>query len=164
LDLIDEFEFTTVDGLEWADHNAARKIAESGAIATLTPASTFFLGLRRAPARELIALGVPVAIASNFSRIATPAYNMQMVIFLACHQLGMSPAEAVAAATINGAHALKLGHRLGSLESGKQADLLILSVGDYRELAHEFGGNLVNCTLKRGAVVFERSAVKWPAD
>ena len=164
LELTDEFEFASIDGLECADEKAADRIAASGAIATLTPASSFFLDLRRAPARDLIARGVPVAIASNFSRIATPTYNMQIVIFLACHDLGMTPAEAVTAATINGAHALKMGHRLGSLESGKQADLLILNVGDYRELAHEFGINLVGSTLKRGVVVYDKSGVRWPAE
>ena len=117
---------------------------------------------QRAPARDLIERGVPVALASNYSRVTSPTYNMQLVIFLALREAGMTTAEAISAATINGAHALKLGHRVGSIEVGKQADLLILTVGDYRELGHEFGINLVDVTVKQGQVVCDSTGVKWP--
>lgn len=161
--LVRDFAFTSVDHLEHAGPAAIAALPESGAVATITPASSFYLGVPRAPARDLIAAGVPIALASGFNRLTTPTYNMQFIVFLACHEFGLAPAEALAAATINGAHALRLGHRVGSLEPGKQADLLILNVGDYRELACEFGINLVGVTIKRGAVVFDGTGVKWPA-
>jgi imidazolonepropionase len=76
---------------------------------------------------------------------------MQMVLSLACTEMRMSPAEAITAATINGAHALRIADRTGSLEPGKYADLLVLSVNDYRELPYYFGTNNVNLTIKGGA-------------
>ena len=158
-----EFPLTSADHLDHLDEAGIADLAEAGTIAVLAPASTFFLGRRYPPARALIERGVPVALASNYSCVTSPTCNMQMVIFLACHELHMKPAEAIVAATLNGAYALKLGHRTGSLEAGKQADLIILNVGDYRELAYEFGINLVDMTMKQGAVVGDGSGVKWPA-
>jgi imidazolonepropionase len=158
-----EYSFISFDHLDHLDSDGLAHVAESGAIATLAPAATFFLDSGPyAPARRLIQYGVPIALASSYSRVTSPNYNMQLVIFLACHQLHMTAAEAVCAATINSAHALKLGNRIGSLEAGKQADLIILRTGDYREIGHEFGINLVDVTIKQGAVVYDRSGVKWP--
>ncbi len=161
--LASEFAFTSFDHLDHVDDSGIAEIARSGAVATLTPAAAFFLGHNHAPARKLIARGVPVALASDSSRVTSPTFNMQIILFLACHQLGMTPAEALSAATINGAHALRLGHRAGSLEAGKQADIAILKCGDYRELARNFGGNLVEMTIRHGEVVASRSGVKWNA-
>jgi imidazolonepropionase len=76
-----------------------------------------------------------------------------MVLSLACTDMRMSPAEAITAATINGAHALRLADRVGSLEPGKQADLLLLNVSDYRELPYYFGSNNVHLTIKRGVTL-----------
>jgi imidazolonepropionase len=161
--LLESFAFSSVDHFEHLDAEGINRVARAATIATVTPAPSFFLGSRKyAPARQLIAAGVPVALASNYSRVTSPTYNMQLVMFLACRELGMTPAEALVAATINGAYAVKLGNRVGSLEPGKQADLLILNVGDYREVAFEFGINLVGVTIKRGAVLFDGSGVKWP--
>lgn len=155
-----EFPFAGIDHAEYAPAECIARIAPAPVV-TLTPAASFFLDTARAPARELIEAGVPVALASNYDRALTPSFNMQLVIFLAVHQLGLKPAEAVSAATINAAHALKMGARIGSLEPGKQADLTVLNVGDYRELAHEFGANLVEVTMKRGAVVSGGSGTEW---
>ncbi len=162
--LLPTHQFASLDHLDHITGATVAAIAESGTIATLTPAASFFLGAGvYAPARALISRGTPVALASNYNRVTSPTYNMQLVIFLACHKLQMKASEAISAATINSAHALKLGHRIGSLEAGKQADIVILNVGDYRELAYEFGINLVDMTIKQGEVVFDRSGVKWPA-
>ena len=103
-----------------------------------------------------------MALGSNFSHVTCPTFSMQLVMFLACRQMGMTAGEAVCAATLNSANALKLGHRIGSLEVGKQADFLVLTVGDYRELAYEFGINLVDMTFRNGAMVNDRSGVQWP--
>jgi len=107
--------------------------------------------------------GVAVALATNFNPETCPSQNMQMMVALACGQMNMTPAEALAAATINGAHALSRADSAGSLEKCKSADLLILSVSDYREIPYHFGVNLVDLVMKRGAVLVERSEVKWPA-
>jgi imidazolonepropionase len=157
--LASDFCFTSIDHVEHIAPECLARISPATVVA-LTPAASFFHDRGRARARQLIEAGVPLALASNYGRSITPTYNMQFVIFLAVHQLGMTAAEAVSAATINSAHALKLGHRVGSLEPGKQADLTVLTVGDYRELAHEFGINLVGLTMKNGVVVSDPAGAK----
>jgi imidazolonepropionase len=161
--LLREFPFASADHLDYLDEPGITHMAETGTMAVLAPAFSFFLGRQFAPARALIDRGVPVALASNYSRVTSPTCNMQTAIFIACHELRIKPAEAITAATLNAAWALKLGHRIGSLEAGKQADLIILNVDDYRELGHEFGVNLVDMTMKQGVVVSDRTGVKWPA-
>jgi imidazolonepropionase len=144
-----ELGATSVDHLEHASADDIRALAQSNTIATLLPGSVFHLGLRTyAPARALIEAGAAVALATDFNPGTSPTYSMQMVLSLACTEMRMSPAEAISAATINGAHALGLAATVGSLEPGKQADLLILNVSDYRELPYYFGANNVHMTIK----------------
>ncbi len=146
-----EMGAASADHLEQAGDEDIRALAQSNTIATLLPGSVFHLGLRTyAPARALIEAGAAVALATDFNPGTSPTYRMQMVLSLACTEMRMSPAEAIAAATINGAHALRLADRTGSLEPGKQADLLILNVQDYRELPYYFGTNNVHATVKGG--------------
>lgn len=156
-----EYGAVSVDHLAWASEEDAALLAESPVIATLVPGAPFHLGLGQyPPARMLIDRGAAVALATNYSQVSSPCYNMQTVLSLACRKLRMTPAEAISAATINGAHALRMGDRVGSLESGKQADLLILDTADYREAAHEFGVNMVRGTVKRGEVVYWTSETR----
>ncbi len=144
----------SVDHLEQASREDIHALAQSETIATLLPGSVFHLGLRDyAPARELIDAGAAVALATDFNPGTSPTFNMQMILSLACTEMRMSPAEAISAATINGAHALGLAGSLGSLDPGKQADLLILRVQDYRELPYYFGANNVRQTFKRGVIL-----------
>ena len=151
----------TADHLDHADESDIAALAPSTTIATFTPAATFFSGSERyAPARQTIDAGAAVALASGFSQVDCPTYNLQLVMFLACRRMGMTPAEAMSAATINGAHALGLAHRIGSLEVGKQADIVMLSVSDYRELVHVFGVNQVQMTMKRGEIVYENGSFR----
>jgi imidazolonepropionase len=147
-----EYGVTSIDHLEYATLEQARVLAASTTIATLLPCASFLHG-HPAPARTLIDEGVAVALGSNFNPCHTPSLNMQTVISLAAIQLAMSPAEAIAAATINSAHALHAAARVGSLESGKLADVLILQTSDYRDLAYQLGTNLVDTTIKRGEIV-----------
>jgi len=102
------------------------------------------------PARDLLAAGGILAIATDLNPGTAWCENMQFVIALACRYLKLTPAQAVAAATINAAHAIQRDHIIGSLEPGKQADLLILSVSDYRQLAYRFGSSLVQTVIKKG--------------
>jgi imidazolonepropionase len=84
---------------------------------------------------------------------------MQMVISLACSHLHMTPAEALTAGTINAAHAIGRGARAGSIEPGKDADLIILNAADYREIAYHFGWNHVHLTMKRGVTIYQEGGV-----
>jgi imidazolonepropionase len=149
----------SIDHLEHATAADAERLGRSGTIATLLPCASFHSEGRYAPARTIIEAGAPVALATNFNPHHTPTLNMQAVINLACLRMGMSPAEAITAATINGAHALGCADKHGSLEPGKLADLLILNISDYRELAHHFGTNLVHSTMKRGEFIYEEGPV-----
>jgi imidazolonepropionase len=153
---------TSIDHLECASPEEARLLAGSCTIATLLPCAPFQSGTGYAPARDLIDAGAAVALASNFNPRHSPIPNMQTVVALACLQMGMTAAEAISAATINGANALGRGDRIGSLEPGKYADVLVLNVGDYRELGRRFGMNLVRTTIKRGQRIYEEGAVAGP--
>ncbi|HOQ69584.1 MAG TPA: imidazolonepropionase [Anaerolineaceae bacterium] len=102
------------------------------------------------PARQMLDAGAILALATDLNPGTAWCENMQFVIALACRYLKLTPAEALAAATINAARAIRCEERLGSVEVGKQADLLILSVADFRQLAYRFGGSLVEAVIKRG--------------
>jgi len=147
----------SIDHLEHASEADARILGSADVIATILPCASFRDG-RHAPARALVDSGVAIAVATNFNPHHTPTLNMQTVVALAC-RMGLTVAEALSAATINGAHALGCADRVGSLEPGKSADVLLLNVSDYRDLAHTLGTNLVHMTMKRGKVIYREGAV-----
>ncbi|MFB3826178.1 MAG: amidohydrolase family protein [Bryobacteraceae bacterium] len=149
--------WVTVDHLDVLSDDGVRVLANSDAIATLLPCEDFGAP-KPLPARALIDAGAAVALATGFDPRAIPVYSMQMALALAA-RAGMTAAEAVCAATINGAWALGRGQMTGSLEPGKQADLIVLNVPDYREAVHYFGINLVHMTVKKGAVIYREGAV-----
>jgi imidazolonepropionase len=121
-------------------------------VATLVPGANHFLGLGRFPeARRLIDSGVPVALATDYNPGTSPITSMPFVLSLACTHMKMTPAEAIAAATINGAHALRLAERKGSLEPGKDADLAIFQAADYRELPYWIAGNRCAAVIVAGS-------------
>ena len=158
-----ELEVSSVDHAIDISPEDVALLAQSQTIATLLPGPVFYLGsLAYPPARMLIDAGVAVALATNYNPETSPSQNMQMMIALACGNMRMTAAEAVTAATINAAYSLRSASRVGSLEPGKSADLLILGVADYREIPYHFGLNLVELVMKDGTVVVERSEVKWP--
>jgi len=141
----------SVDHLEVIGRDEIELLARSQTMATLLPGSVFHLGLDRyAPARALIDEGAAVALATDFNPGTSPTCSMPMVLSLACARMRMTPAEAITAATINGAHALKMGGEVGSLEPGKRADIVVVDLDDYRELPYYFGVNHVQWTIKRG--------------
>lgn len=159
-----EFGALSADHLNYATPEDVVLLAASSTIATLLPGSVYSAGGRLPPARALIDAGAAVALASGFEPAAASPFSMQAALALACYELGLTPAEALAAATINGAHALGLAHTVGSLEVGKQADLLILDAPDFREITYHFGGNLVAMTLKRGEILHRQGELRWPED
>lgn len=157
-----EMEAASADHLEYADQDDIVMLAASPTIATLLPAAVVHLGLdRHAPARALIEAGAAVALATDFNPGTSPTWSMPMILSLACAEMRMTPSEAISAATINGAHALRCGDHLGSLEAGKQADLLLMDVPDYREIPYHFGVNLVALTMKKGVVLYRQGEVRW---
>ena len=149
----------SIDHLEHITPTEAARLGPADAIATLLPCASFHGAGRFAPARTLIDAGAAVALATNYNPRHTPTLNMQTAVSLACRYLHMTLEEAVSAATINGAHALACASHVGSLEPGKSADLVVLSVSDYRELASGFGANLVQMTMKRGEFIYEEGGV-----
>jgi imidazolonepropionase len=160
-----ELGAASADHLDHATADEIRALAGSGTMATLLPGAVFHLGLDRyAPARQMIDAGAAVALATDFNPGTSPTYSMQMILSLACAQMRMTPAEALTAATINGAHAIRSADHCGSLEAGKNADLVLFNVPDYREIPYHFGVNLVAMTIKRGRVLYREGAVEWPED
>jgi imidazolonepropionase len=153
-----EHPVVSIDHLEHATEAEAAILGSAGAIATLLPCASFRDG-RHAPARALVDAGAAIALATNFNPHHTPTLNMQMAVALACLRMGLTVAEALSAATINGAHALGCADRVGSLEPGKSADILILNVADYRDLAQTLGTNVVHITMKRGELIYQEGAV-----
>ncbi len=134
-----------------------RALARSNVVATLLPGANFHLGLKQyPPARKLIAAGAAVALATDFNPGTSPTLNMQFIMSLACTQMRMTPAEAIAASTLNGACALCRADRAGSLEAGKQADLIVLDTEDYREIPYYFAMNHCVLTVRRGRTVYSR--------
>ncbi|MGA3016402.1 MAG: amidohydrolase family protein [Bryobacteraceae bacterium] len=152
-----EQQAVSVDHLEHIGLAEVDALAGSQTVATLLPGASFRSG-RYAPARALIDGGAAVALATNFNPCEAPSLNMQTAISLACLAMGMSPAEAISAATVNGAHAIGCADR-GLLAYGKLADILILNTSDYRELPEQLGTNLVHLTIKRGTVVYREGEV-----
>ena len=149
-----EFHPASFDHMDFVSDADIAILAKSNTVATLLPAANYFLGLDRfPPARKLIEGGVAVALATDYNPGTSPTPAMPFVLSAACTHMKMSPAEAIAAATINGACALELQHRKGSLEPGKDADIALFDADDYRELAYWFGVNRCTRVLLGGCEI-----------
>jgi imidazolonepropionase len=147
----------SADHLQWIDDADIGALKQAGTVATLLPGTAFNLGSTRyAPARKLIDAGVPVALATDFNPGTCFNLNMQLILAFACTQMQMTPAEAITAATVNSAYSLGISDRLGTIEEGKQADIVLMDVSDYRELPYFFGINHCVVTIKKGNIVINR--------
>jgi imidazolonepropionase len=144
---------TSADHLLCVTEAGIEALAAAGTVATLLPGTAFFLGMAYAPARRLIERGAVVALASDCNPGTCPTENLPLVGSMACTRMEMLPGEVVNALTLNAAAALGRSDRLGSLTPGKQADLVVGSVRDYREVFYHFGVNHVLRVYKRGRVV-----------
>jgi len=146
-----EVEAASVDHLDFVTAADIRALAASDVACMLVPGCSFHLGLARyAPARKLIEAGAIVALATDCNPGTSPTLSLPMAMSLACTQMRMTPAEALAACTINAAYSLGRHERIGSIEPGKDADLAVFDVEDYREIPYYFGVNHCVQTLKRG--------------
>ena len=145
---------TTADHLQFLPDSDYEVLKDAGTIPVMTAGTSFFLGMDRfAPARGLLEADLPVALGSDFNAGSCLSESMQMALSLAVVKLKMSPEEALLAATVNAAHSLGLGTRVGSLEPGKQADMLLLNLSDYREWPYHVGVNMVESVIKKGVTI-----------
>ena len=163
-------EFVTLGGAELAaevralsaDHllkarpEGVARMKAAGVTAALLPGTAFFLGLPYAPARAFLETGVRVALASDFNPGSSMGPNLQLVMTMAVSQMKMSPEEALLGVTLHGACAMGLEPEVGSLAPGKQCDLLLAEVPNWRWLSYHYGVNHVSRVLKRGQLVYER--------
>jgi imidazolonepropionase len=147
------FNPVSFDHMDHVSEEDVNLLAGRDTVATLVPGANYFLGLKEYPqARRLIDAGVPVALATDYNPGTSPTLSMPMAMSLACTHMKMSPAEAIAAGTINGAWALRVASRKGSIETGKDADLAVFAVEDYREIPYWFGANRCAMTTMNGTV------------
>src|SRR5438552_2462380 len=146
-----ELGAATADHLEKTDEQGIAALKAANVQPVLLPGSVYALGSTSYPrAREMIEAGLAVVLATDFNPGSSPTPSMPMVLSLACTQMKMSPAEAITAATINAAHSLNRGDKIGSLESGKMANVTVFDCEDYRELAYWFGIPQTHAIYVRG--------------
>lgn len=154
-----EFHPASFDHMDFVSNADLSRLANSDTIATLLPAANYFLGLDRfPPARKLIDSGVAVALATDYNPGTSPTASMPFVLSAAGTHMKMLPAEAITAATINGACALGLQNVKGSLEVGKDADVALFAAEDYRELAYWFGVNRCERVITGSSTLRDRSS------
>jgi imidazolonepropionase len=155
LDPLEQFQPASYDHMDCVIDADVQSLAKVNTVATLLPGANYFLGLRQyPPARKLIDSGVAVALATDYNPGTSPTASMPFVLSLACTQMKMSPSEAITAATYNGACALQMQDRKGSVEPGKDADLAVFNVRDYREIAYWIAGEACSHVIANGALIF----------
>lgn len=156
IDPIGGSELTETVGAISAEHlivcppEGIKAMARAGTVACCLPATSFYLGSTFAPVRDMIAAGVPVALASDFNPGSCPSLNLQFVMNLGCLKYRMTPEEVLTAVTLNAAAAIGRAERIGSLEPGKQADLVIWDAPDLDYVCYRLGSNLVSRVVKKG--------------
>lgn len=154
-ELAAEIGAVSADHLGAASSQGIKAMKENGVIPILLPGTIFSLGLNSyARARDMIDAGLPVALATDFNPGSCNCDSVQFVITLATLQMKMTVAEAITASTVNAAFSLGLGENTGSLEKGKQADLLIMDMPSYRYLPYHFGSNNVEYVIKKGKIIY----------
>ena len=128
-------------------------MAEGGTVACCLPATSFYLGAAYAPVQDMVQAGVPVAMATDFNPGSCPCLNMQFVINLGCLKYKLTPEEVLTAVTLNGAAAIDLADKVGSVEEGKMGDLVIWDAPDLDYICYRVGSNLAKTVIKRGEIV-----------
>ncbi len=146
----------SVDHLEATGDEGIRTLAASDVVGVLLPMSALFLGRPMPPARSLVDAGAAVALATDFNPGSAFCESLPLVCSLACTQLRLSPAEALAACTVNAAHVLQRADRTGRLATGYEADVVLLDAPDWRYLAYHVGGEIVSAVLRGGQLAWQR--------
>ncbi len=152
IDLAIELGATSVDHLEATGPDGVAKLAASDVTAVLLPIAALFLSRPMPPGRQLIDAGAAVALATDFNPGSAYAESLPLVMSLACTQIGMAPAEALTACTVNAAHVLRRADRAGRIAPGFAADLVLIEAPDWRHVAYHLAGNIVRAVIKGGAV------------
>ena len=129
-----------------------QSMAQGGTVACLLPATSFYLNSTYAPARRMIELGVPVALASDYNPGSCPCLNLQLVMNIACLKYRLTPEEVLTGVTLNAAAAIGMADRVGSIDRTKQADLVIWDAPDLNYLCYRLGSNLVHTVIKKGEI------------
>ncbi|HEX8287656.1 MAG TPA: imidazolonepropionase [Pyrinomonadaceae bacterium] len=149
-----ELGATSIDHLDKISEKEIWLLADSDCIGVITPTVNFNLGSAEfADARKLIDSGCAIAVSTDYNPGSAPCPSLPAAMAIACRYQKLLPSEAFNAATINAAFAVGLGDKIGSIEAGKQADLIIFDTDDYREIAYEFGGNMISKVIKNGKIV-----------
>ena len=151
--LAGQLQAVSAEHLIAAGEEGMDSMAEGGTTAMLLPATSFYLGKTFAPARTMIEKGIPVCIASDFNPGSCPSLNLQLAINLGYLRYKMTPEEILTAVTINPACAINRGELVGTLEEGKQADIVIWNAPDMEMLCYRFGSNLAHTVIKKGEVI-----------
>jgi imidazolonepropionase len=146
----------SVDHLEATGPHGVQALAKSGVAAVLLPVAALFLGRSMPPGRDLLEAGAIVALGTDFNPGSAFCECLPIAMTLACTQLGLGPAAALAACTVNAAHVLGRADRLGRISPGFAADLVLLDAPDWRHLAYHFGGGLIRVVVKDGSVIWTR--------
>ena len=151
-----EMGCVSAEHLIQASDEGIRALAERDVIACLLPGTSFHLGKDYARARDMINAGVAVAVCTDFNPGSSPGLNLQLPMYLACHRYRMTPAEVLTAVTLNGAAAIGRCGQVGSVEAGKQADLVVWDAPDLAYIFYRYGSNLVDRVVRRGKVVVSK--------
>jgi imidazolonepropionase len=151
--LAGELRAVSAEHLIAAPDEGITQLAAGGTVAVLLPATSFYLDKPFARARDMINAGVAVAVATDFNPGSCPSLNLQLVMSLACYKYRMKPEEVLTAVTLNAAAAIGRADRIGSLEAGKQADLVIWNAPSLDHVFYRFGSNQVEAVFKKGIKV-----------
>lgn len=152
-----ELGAVSADHLLTIEDDGIAAMRDAGVIAVLLPATAFTLMKPYAPAQKMLQAGLPFAIATDFNPGSCPTPSLTLAMTIACLYMKLTPEEAFHAVTINAAHSLKRADEVGSLETGKLADLVIFDVENYRKIPYHYGVNLVEKVIKKGQIVVDRS-------
>ncbi|NRD79441.1 imidazolonepropionase [Bacillus sp. BRMEA1] len=152
-ELAAEVGAVSADHLLKASEKGMKAMAEKGVVGVLLPGTAYFLMAESANGRKMIDIGVPVALSTDCNPGSSPTVSLPFIMSLGCLKMGMTPAEVIAAVTINAAHAINRGSEIGSLEVGKKGDVTIFNVSNYMKLQYSYGVNHVDTVVKNGRVV-----------
>ncbi|MGE4379207.1 MAG: amidohydrolase family protein, partial [Candidatus Izemoplasmatales bacterium] len=151
----------TIDHLMAITDDDIKKVAKTNTIANLLPSTSFFLNKKYAPARKLIDAGCAVSVSSDYNPGSTPSENFQLTLQIAGNKLRMLPNEILTAATINPAYSLDIDNKVGTLEVGKRADILLLNSKNIDYFIYHYGINHTDTVIKNGRIVVKnRNLVK----
>jgi imidazolonepropionase len=156
-ELAAEVDAYSADHLEYASPEGIKKMAEKGVTAVLLPGASFFLSMKKyPPARDMIEQGVAVSLATDLNPGSSMTESLPMMMTMGCTMYKLLPKEVIQATTIHAARSMGREKEIGSLEVGKQADLLVLDIPNYRYLPYHFGVDHVETVIKKGKMIYQR--------